>query len=78
MDGPYCFVIGTCCGCRAVITFDPEHVPSLRVQGERQPLCRGCHARWNEIHRTSKGLAPIAAHPGAWPSDERSEIHERE
>jgi len=63
---PFMFVIGSCCACGAHLTFNPTHVPSLRVNGSREPLCPACHARWNEIHRTSKGLAPVEAHPEAW------------
>lgn len=70
----YCFVIGQCCGCHATITFNPVRVPSLRVNGSKEPLCPGCFARWNEIHRTSKGLEPIEAHPDAWEACHESEL----
>jgi len=63
---PYMFVVGSCCACHATITFNPNLVPSIRVNGSREPLCPACHARWNEIHRTGKGLTPVAAHPEAW------------
>ena len=64
------FAIGSCVACGRTITFNPERVPSLRVNGSREPLCPGCHARWNLIHRTSKGLAPVEAHPEAWGAEE--------
>ena len=70
----YCFVVGQCCGCRAAITFNPVRVPSLRVNGSKEPLCRGCFARWNEIHRTSQGLEPVAAHEDAWEACHESEL----
>ena len=63
-------VISPCCACGRIISCNPEIVPSLRVNGEREPLCPSCHARWNEIHRVSKGLAPIEALPGAWEGQE--------
>jgi hypothetical protein len=66
----YMFVVGSCVGCQALITFNPSLVPSLRVNGQREPLCPRCHARWNEIHRTSKGLPPLEAHPEAWEPEE--------
>ena len=62
----FMFVVGSCVACQTLITFNPTHVPSLRVNGSREPLCPSCHARWNEIHRIAKGLAPVAAHPEAW------------
>jgi len=70
----YVFVLGCCCACRAVIGFNPNHVPSLRVNGKREPLCPGCHKKWNEIHRVSKGLEPIEAHPDAWEPLPESEL----
>jgi len=60
------FVIGGCIACNAIITFNAEHVPSIRVNGVREPLCRACFAKWNEIHRISKGLAPEPLHPQAY------------
>lgn len=62
----YMFVVGSCVACHAMLTFNPNCVPSLTVRGSREPLCRTCHARWNEIHRTCKGLAPVAIHPEAY------------
>ena len=58
--------IGSCFACSKVITFDPHKVPSLTIDGIREPICSSCHARWNEIHRTSKGLEPIALDPNAY------------
>lgn len=62
----YMFVVGQCVACHRTICFNPHHVPSLRVNGVREPLCEGCHGEWNRIHRTSKGLPPVEAHPEAW------------
>jgi len=62
----YMIVHGSCVGCNAFIAFNPEWVPSIRVNNKREPLCRACHSKWNEIHRTSKGLKPVALHPQAY------------
>lgn len=64
------FVIGNCINCKVMITFSPSHVPSLTVNGRREPLCKTCFERWNEIHRTSKGLEPLEIHPDAYESEE--------
>jgi hypothetical protein len=61
---------GHCINCRARISFNIDFVPTLRVNGEREPLCRSCHAKWNEIHRTSKGLDPVPLHPEAYEPQE--------
>jgi len=55
-----------CVSCKAFISINPNHCPSIRIDGEKQPLCRDCFDRWNEIHRTSKGLEPVPLHPEAY------------
>ena len=67
---PFMFVIAPCVACGVTITFNPERVPSLRVNGSREPLCRGCHARWNEIHRLAHGLEPLPIPEGAYEPEE--------
>ena len=62
----YVFVHGPCVACGILISYSPSHVPSIRVNGEREPLCRGCFAEWNRIHRTSKGLPALKIHPDAY------------
>ena len=66
----FMFAIGSCISCHATIAFNPSFVPSIRVNGVREPICASCHARWNEIHRTSKGLAPVAVHPEAFEPED--------
>jgi hypothetical protein len=61
---------GHCIVCKARISFNIDHVPALRVNGEREPLCRSCHEKWNKIHRTSKGLDPVPLHPEAYAPQE--------
>ena len=57
----YASLICPCASCGAMITCNPNTVPSIRVGGvgEKQPICEACFNRWNEIHRTSKGLDSI-------------------
>ena len=66
----FMLVHGNCVACTSVISFNPEKVPSLVVDGRRQPLCRSCHKRWNEIHRGSKGLPDIEIQEGAYEPQE--------
>ena len=63
-------VFGSCVACGAFLAFNPTHCPSIRVEGSREPLCRECHARWNAIHRTAKGLDPLPLHPQAYAPEE--------
>ena len=62
----FLFVHGFCAACHKSIAYNPERVPSVRIDGTREAICVACHARWNIIHRTSKGLAPVAPHPDAY------------
>lgn len=62
----YCFVWGACVNCHAPIAYNPIRVPSLTVNGHKEPLCEACFNKWNEIHRTSKGLAPLPLNPDAY------------
>ena len=62
----YAFCVGRCCACGEAISFNPLKVPSLRIDGERQPLCRNCFDLWNEIHRINQGLDPLPIHPDAY------------
>ena len=41
-------VIGTCWGCGKMFSFNPNRVPSIRVEGERQPVCLDCITATNE------------------------------
>lgn len=66
MSLAFMLVYGTCCACGSRISFNPDKVPSLRVNGVREPICRACFEQWNQIHRTSKGLDPLPLAPDAY------------
>jgi len=50
----YAFVVGCCVACHKTFSFNPRRVPSLIYKGRREPLCRECAERWNEIHQDSR------------------------
>lgn len=62
--GPRAIV--SCGACHVTFGCHPDHVPSIRVNGPNLPICQSCLEKWNEMHRTSRGLAPIKAHPDAY------------
>ena len=65
-------VIASCAACNRVVHANPYKCPSIRVEGKREPICKACFNKWNQIHRTSKGLEPVPLHPDAYqPIDER-------
>jgi hypothetical protein len=52
----YFVVMSNCVACGAVFHFNPHSVPSIVVGGVREPVCRNCAERWNQLH-------PDAARP---------------
>jgi len=62
----FMMVFGSCVNCGVFMGFNPEKVPSIRVNGIREPLCKKCFIKWNEIHRISKGLEPMKISPEAY------------
>lgn len=70
----YALLHDVCVNCRTPIVCNPVRVPSLRINGERKPLCKACFNKWNEIHRTSQGLPPMPLHPDAYRACHESEL----
>lgn len=65
-------VHGHCCACGTLISYNSSQVPSLTINGSREPLCRVCFAKWNEIHRMGKGLKPLPLNPDAYEPEKVS------
>lgn len=63
------FVLGDCYECGRPFTFNAEHVPSVVVDGQREPFCRECVERANPV-RIANGLEPIVPHPDAYEPGE--------
>lgn len=69
----YVFALGRCIGCGRHFTFHPERVPSLLVDGIREPVCRACVECVNPIRRAN-GFLEIVPLPGAYaPGTETDE-----
>lgn len=65
----YMIVLGTCVGCGTTFGFNADRVPSVVVNGSREPICRNCVARANPV-RAKNGLDPIVVLPGAYEPEE--------
>jgi hypothetical protein len=61
--------ISPCLVCRNAFSYNPELVPSLRVNGVRQPICRDCIELANKM-RVERGLNPHPVLPGAYEAQE--------
>jgi len=65
----YMYVLGDCWACHRLFTFSAERVPSIVVDGQREPVCRDCITLANE-QRKAKGMDLIVVLPGAYEPDE--------
>ena len=69
----YAMIMGACIRCHQVFTFHPNKVPSIRVNGVKEPVCKGCHEALNQ-ERVKLGLErwpePLAGAYEAAPEEE--------
>lgn len=62
----YIFAHGDCIACGKAFSFAPSKVPSIRVNGDKEPICRACFERWKVMH--NKPDHPLD--PGAYEPEE--------
>ena len=67
--------IGICIGCKQTFTFNPVRVPSVIINGTREPFCGPCVARANPV-RIANGLDPIVPLRDAYESCDEMELPE--
>lgn len=65
----YMSAMAPCFGCGEVFSFNPDRVPSIPIDGVRQPVCQACIDRANP-RRVANGLPPIVPLPGAYDAQE--------
>jgi len=59
-----------CVGCGRVFAYNPLRVPSIRINGNSEPICRACVLYVNPL-RIANGLEPIVPFRDAYdPIDE--------
>jgi hypothetical protein len=61
----YAYACSACFGCQQPFFYNPLRVPSVIVNGVREPICQSCVARANPL-RIANGLAPIVPLEGAY------------
>jgi hypothetical protein len=69
----YALCTGFCIGCNRVFSFNPMRVPSIRIKGNREPVCRDCVDRANVV-RAANGLRLIVPAPDAYDACDESEL----
>jgi hypothetical protein len=69
----YAFCVGHCIACGRQFTFNPVKVPSVRVEGRREPVCASCVTKANE-QRKAAGMEPHFVHPDAYEACNESEL----
>jgi hypothetical protein len=70
----YATVFSACIVCKKVFTYNPHKVPSIRVDGTREPVCESCIIREN-TRRTLEGLELLPdPHPDAYKPIHESEL----
>lgn len=65
----FMLVTSHCYGCKQLFSYNPNKVPSIRINGEREPVCRSCIERANP-ERIKNGLDPISIKADAYQPEE--------
>jgi len=69
----YALAYSACYGCKRVFGYNPIRVPSVRINGVREPICRDCFERANQL-RKLRGIPTIMMFPDAYEPCEESEL----
>ena len=69
----YVMAVGPCIGCKGIFSYNPVRVPSIRVNGKREPICQACIDRINPI-RKANGVPEIVPHIDAYLAADEGEL----
>jgi hypothetical protein len=69
----YITAMSACVGCGRLFSYNPMRVPSVVINGSREPVCRTCVERANP-NRIRNGLEPIVPFPDAYEPCDESEL----
>jgi hypothetical protein len=69
----YVMATSACFGCKRLFSYNPVRVPSITIDGVRQPVCEACVERVNPM-RAKNGLPPIVPLPDAYEPCDESEL----
>ena len=69
----YALGIGNCFICGERFGFNPNKVPSIRIEGVREPVCRNCMVRANK-KRVKLGMVPLPIQEDAFKPIKEEEL----
>lgn len=69
----YAMVMSPCINCRKPFSYNPHRVPSIRINGVREPVCQTCIETANRA-RAAQGIPAIEILPGAYDPIDESEL----
>lgn len=69
----YALCYGYCIVCRQLFAFNPTHVPSIIVNGEREPVCEPC-VRYANKQRAELGYPLFVVHANAYEPCNEDEL----
>ena len=69
----YAIMLGQCIACKAPMSFHPHKVPSIRVNGIREPVCKQCIETAN-VKREEMGLEKFRIPDDAYAACDESEL----
>ncbi|MEJ7618314.1 MAG: hypothetical protein WKF30_15415 [Pyrinomonadaceae bacterium] len=69
----YAIAFSPCINCGKIFGYNPVSVPSVRVNGVREMVCRRCTEAANP-ERVRRGLEPIVLLPDAYEPVNESEL----
>jgi hypothetical protein len=69
----YALAYGACFGCKRIFAFNPVRVPSIIVNGSKEPVCENC-VRIANPRRIANGLPPIMPLPDAYEACDEGEL----
>ena len=69
----YAYCTSVCFGCKRLFSYNPMRVPSIPIDGVREPICLACVNVVNP-RRVANGLEPIVPHPDAYEPCDESEL----
>jgi len=69
----YALCMGQCYGCKKTFSFNPVKVPSLTIEGTKEPFCKDCIDKAN-VERVKLGKEPLTYSPEAYNACNENEL----